>query len=424
MKILVISRNPWDEANAVGNTVSNFFRGIEGLEFAHIYFRSGSPDNPLCTRYYRVTEGEVLKKWCCRKKIGAGFRWEKTPAPRQQTEKERKEKYLVRMIQKHKLKVAYKLSDRLWYSEKWINGNLRAFVAAFSPDLVFTFVKSAPQYYLTVRFLREEFGIPVFSWIADDEYTGLARKKSCREIENLRYILRESAVVRGCSRELCDYYNGIFGCEASPLYKSCDLSTPVKEVVNYPLRLVYAGNLLYGRLEILKRIAATLEELRAVGKQAALDIYSGTPLSARDRLYFDGTACTRFLGRRDYGLIKKELAAADVVLHVESFEPEQLLKTKYSFSTKIIDALQSGNVLLAVGPAEQASMGYIRRIPGTCVIQNVNRIGEDLAFFLADAPSLRSRAQAIRAFAAEHHDSRANAEALGTLLRQIKEGAV
>lgn len=422
MKVLVISRNAWDDANAVGNTLSNFFGSIADLELGHIYFRSGRPSNAVCTRYYRVTEGEVLKKWCRPGKIGGSFAWDEGAGLPRQTGKEGKEKRLVRMIQKHNLKAAYRLSDRIWYSKRWINGNLKDFVRDFGPDLVFTFVKSAPQYYLTLRYLREEFGLPVFAWIADDEYTGLLRKKSWREIENLRYILSEAAAVRGCSQEICDYYNRIFGCGATPLYKGCDLTTPVKETVNYPIRLVYAGNLLYGRLEILKHMALALENLWAEGKQATLDIYSNTPLSSRDAEFFAETTCTRYLGQREYGIIKKELASADVVLHVESFEPDQLLKTRYSFSTKIIDALQSGNVLLAVGPVEQASMGYIRRIPGTCVIQDPHRIGEDLAFFLADPPALRSRAQAIRAFAAKYHDQRVNAEQLENTMKSIAGG--
>jgi hypothetical protein len=57
------------------------------------------------------------------------------------------------------------------------------------------------------------------------------------------------------------------------------------------------------------------------------------------------------------------------------------------------------------------------------VIQDPRRIREDLAFFLGDAPSLGSRSQAIRAFAAEHHDRRANAGELEEILSRIVEGA-
>lgn len=422
MKILVISRNAWDDTNAIGNTISNFFGKVEGLEFANIYFRSARPNNQVCKRYYRVTEGEIVKKWFSPKKIGNQFEWVVGDKLTHQVGLELKEKRLIHFIHKRKLSIAYTLSDCIWYSKKWINEGLNRFIEDFSPDLVFAFVKSAPQYYLTIRYLRERFGVPVFSWVADDEYTGLQQKKRKREIENLRYILRESALVRGCSQELCDYYNAVFSCNMTPLYKGCDLTTPVKTAVNDPVRLVYAGNLLYGRLDILKQIADMLEICTADGKPAVLDIYSNTLLTAEDACYFSKKACVRYWGQQDYEIIKRELASADVVLHVESFDAEELLKTRYSFSTKIIDALQSGSVLLAIGPEEQASMRYIRGIPGACVICDPLQMREEIMAFLTDATSFCRRAEKIRMFAQQHHDGAANARQLCNAMKKIVEG--
>ncbi len=425
MKILVITRNAWDDTNAIGNTLSNFFGGIDDLEFANIYFRSARPSNKLCRRYYRTSELEIVKKWFSPKKIGKAFT-ASTDAPAEQAKPaESKEKTLIRIIQKHGIKAAYKLSDRLWYSRKWINENLKAFVEDFAPDVIFSFVKSAPQYYLTVKYLRESFNAPLLSWIADDEYTALAKNKSSKEIENLRYILKESAVVKGCSEEICQYYNSVFGCNATPLYKGCDLSAQPKDKLNAPLKMVYAGNLLYGRLEILRRIAELLEKYTANGKDISFEIFSNTSLLPSEiQENFNNKRCTKYMGRRDYETVKQELASADIVLHVESFDEDQILKTKYSFSTKIIDCLQSGGVILAVGPKEIASIKYIMRIPGACVINSIPQLKEELFALLNDSASFAERTTKTREFAKKYHDAAANSKALkDTLEAIIKEEA-
>lgn len=410
----MITRNAWDDTNAIGNTISNFFSGIDGLEFANIYFRSALPNNKLCSRYFRITEAEVLKKWFSPRKIGKRFICEVGNRPLAQSSSEKKEKRMVHLIHKYGVSMSYKLSNYIWYSEKWINRSLESFVESFAPDLIFTFVRAAPQYYLTVRHLREKYQIPLLTWIADDEYSGLKKKGTHREIRNLKYILQESEIVTGCSEEICDYYNSVFGSQAVPMYKGCDLSVPVKNTVGQPVRIVYAGNMLYGRLDILKQIAQILES--SAGRKAHLDIYSNHLLSSEDEAYFAAMSCTRFLGRKDYERIKQDLSAADVVLHVESFDEEQLLKTRYSFSTKIIDGLQSGSVLLAVGPEEQASIRYISRIPGTCVICDPLRLREELISFLDDAGSFCKRAQTIRSFALQNHNAEVNLVKMKTML--------
>lgn len=424
MKVLVITRNAWDDTNAIGNTLSNFLSGIEDIELAAIYFRSSMPQNELCENYYRTSEIEIMRKWFKPAQIGKHF-FLKTEEQKMRREEAKREKKLVRLIQKYGLKLAYKLSDYLWYSEKWINKNLKDFIESFSPDLMIAFVKSAPQYYLTIRYLRENYKIPLFSWAADDEYTGLLKRNAQKEIQNLQYILNESAEVRGCSEKLCRYYNGIFGCKAEPLYKSCDLSVPVKANVNKPVTIVYAGNLLYGRAEILRQIADALEKISRNGTKVSFEIYSNTELlHGEAEEYFGTGGIAKYMGRKEYAAIKERLSTADIVLHVESFESVQILKTKYSFSTKIIDYLQSGSVLLAVGPREVASMEYIQHIPGVCVINNLNQLQRELMALLMDTANFHNRALEIRNYAREHHDARIVSEKLTETFQRITAGGV
>lgn len=419
MKILVITRNAWDDTNAIGNTISNFFQDVNNIEFASIYFRSSAPNNKLCDNYFRSSEVEIIKKWFRPDEIGEHFH---LSLPNEDKHAERKncEKQAVRWIQRCGISLAYKISDYLWYSEKWSNEKLDRFIESFSPDMMVTFVKSAPQYYLTVKHLREKFNIPLFSWIADDEYTGLLHKNRQKEIENLKYILKESAVVRGCTKELCDYYNSIFECEAEPLYKSCARFAPLIEKKASSITMVYAGNLLYGRLDIICAIADELKNIMLENNiEVHLDVYSNTTLLAHEeKKYFKTRPHIRYLGKKGYDYVQERLAGADIVLHVESFERNQILKTKYSFSTKIIDYLQSGSVVLAVGPEELASMKYIRSIPGTYVINSMDRLSEEMMSILNNTSDYLLRAARIREFAQQNHSTAAAAREMARIIER------
>ena len=425
MKILVITRNAWDDTNAIGNTLSNFFAGVDHIEFAAIYFRSAMPNNSLCRHYFKTSEIDVMRKWFHPSAIGKQFDLSAHNTVNEKKRSSVNEKKIVRIVQKYGLKVAYRLSDYLWYSEKWINDNLDDFIKSFSPDMMVTFVKSAPQYYLTVKYLRQKYNIPLFSWIADDEYTGLLKNRAKREIRNLQYILDESVVVTGCSKELCTYYNAVFGCNAKPLYKSCDLSLPIKKNLNDPITLVYAGNLVYGRLDIICSIADALEQLASSGFSAVLEVYSNTELLPQEeQRCFKARPFVKYMGKKEYSYIKQRLSEADIVLHVESFENDQILKTKYSFSTKIIDYLQSGSVILAVGPQELASIRYIRDSPGAFIVDEIQKLSEKLKIFLGESDRFSEMAAQIRDYAQRHHSFSVASENMRKIIKETSKGEV
>lgn len=423
MNVLVISRNAWDDTNAIGNTLSNFFTGIDDAEFANVYFRSASPNNKICNNYYHVTETEIVKKWFTPSKIGKQFSFSDEIITHKKTKLQKKEKTLVSLIRNNNLKLAYWLSDCIWYSKKWQNKNLDEFIENFNPDVAITFVKSSPQYYLMVRYLREKYDIPIFSWIADDEYTGLQKKKSIREIEKLKYILNESAVVKGCSQKICNYYNSVFKCNAEPLYKGCKFTNTVKSHISKPLRMIYSGNLLYGRQEIIKQIARVLDSYDPDGQKVNFEIYSNTTLDEGDKHFFEACTCSSFMGCLDYQGIKERLEQADINLLVESFEESQILKTKYSFSTKIIDYLQSGSIILAIGPKEISSIEYVKQIPGAYVIDCMNLLEERIGEILDDYENFMYRKQQIRQFAENNHNYSKNVKRIKDILIECaKEG--
>ncbi len=400
INILIITRNAWDDTNSIGNTMSNFFGNTDGINTANIYFRSAKPNNKICKRYFSVTEKDIIRNTFTPEKIGKSFMCDCSVEQKADYSAEKK---LISIIHRFGLKGVYALSNRLWDKKKWLNKRLDDFVEDFKPDVVFTFAKSLPQYYHLITYLREKHHLKIALWIADDEYTALNLSSKKKEIQRLGEIIKDADALWGCSAEICDYYNSVFGCNAKPLYKSCRFSYPVKKTVNNPIRLIYAGNLLFGRLEILMKIVARLKEINREKPKAVMEVYSSTPLSPEAVKELNIPDVVSFNGIKPYTEIQKIMAESDLVLHIESFEEKEILKTRYSFSTKIIDCLQSGSVTLAVGPGGIASIRYIKKVPGAFVIDDINSLGKGITDALNQSASFPERAEKIRRFAEQNH---------------------
>ena len=61
MKVLVISNSAWDDTNAVGNTLSNWFSNWNDAEFSMLYSRDEAPNNECCSRYFLVSLSQIIK---------------------------------------------------------------------------------------------------------------------------------------------------------------------------------------------------------------------------------------------------------------------------------------------------------------------------------------------------------------------------
>ena len=205
-----------------------------------------------------------------------------------------------------------------------------------------------------------------------------------------------------------------FSKKITPLYKGCDFTNPVKQKINNPIRITYAGNLLFGRLETLEYLAKRIDEINSQESKLFLEIYSGTPIGFKEEKRLNIEGSSKFFGKRQYSEITKILNDTDISLHIESFEESEIDKVRYSFSTKIIDCLQSGSVLMAIGPKGISSIEYPKKIKGTIVIDDLDEVSENLKKILLEKEEFLERAKEIRLFAQEHHSASAVCDKLKT----------
>lgn len=67
MKVLIISRTPWNLDNSFGNTFTNLFENIGEMEIYHICCQGGETKGSLARKTFQITERQILKN---RKNIG------------------------------------------------------------------------------------------------------------------------------------------------------------------------------------------------------------------------------------------------------------------------------------------------------------------------------------------------------------------
>ena len=61
MKILIISRTPWNEGNSFGNTFTNLFKGMQNVEIYHICCQKGITKGTLAVGTLQMTEKQIIR---------------------------------------------------------------------------------------------------------------------------------------------------------------------------------------------------------------------------------------------------------------------------------------------------------------------------------------------------------------------------
>ena len=382
--------------------MNNWFEGIHNMRFAAVYNRTAMPNDKVCEFYLSIPTTDIIKNWFHAKDIGKAFNREDTVVDNCQDRRSVREKAVVNFIRKHDIKFARKLEDFLLQTNRWKNDRFYSFVDQIKPDIVFSaitgsvFVREVVKTVIT-RYPRCKY----VGYIADDVY-GVSSRKQKRTIE---YLLGISSKIYGASQMLCCEYSNLFHMPVSPLYKGCrfthEVYLPSSNDLN-TIKLVYAGNLYYGRDETLYQIIDAIVKTNTVShKKIQLIIYSGSPVDKKLAAKIkDSISCT-FMGKHPYQEVVGALANADIVLHVESFSEKWKKVVRYSFSTKIVDCLESGSAFMAVGPQDVASISAAKEIPGAIVVTSGSEI--PVAIQAISSMNLEEKAKMTRKYAEKYH---------------------
>lgn len=174
----------------------------------------------------------------------------------------------------------------------------------------------------------------------------------------IRKLAQKTEKIYVISQRLKDELEGSLNIPCEVLYKIPDEtreSVPYRNV-NNPIHFLYTGNIYSNRWKSLKLLADALKETKA----GVLDIYTANPITSEisKALNIEGVSVIHKPVSQDKVIeLQNE---ADVLVHVEAFDKANKLLVRCAISTKIMDYLSVGRSILAIGPADIASIDYLK----------------------------------------------------------------
>lgn len=365
MRILVISNTPWSNDNSFGNSFSNIFEGIEDIEIADIACRPGMPTSYLVKRYYQITEKSLIKN-LTDKSFPSGREIEINR--NECIDKSFSQDMKMRKFgSKKRWQILFWMRDLIWKFGRWKSQELIDFIDDFNPDVIFQ-----PVYYSNfindiVYFVKKSTNAPMLGYISDDCYTlkqfSLSpfywidrlykRRKVKRTIEQCEGLYVISDIQK-------KEYEKLFTPLCKVLTKCADFSDErkpdFKEAENV-LKILYAGNISKGRYKILAELTKAIEKHNSDTKKFQLDIYTLTPLTDKQKKTLD-TKSVNLHPPVSYAEIREIQKKSDILLHCEGFGLKDKLEVHQSFSTKIVDYLETNRCIFAIGDDYCASIQY------------------------------------------------------------------
>lgn len=394
MKVLIVSHNPITTYNNMGKTFMALFSAFSPDELCQLYLYPSVPDSDICRDYYRFTDMDALRSVLDRGRVGETVTADLEQHSLYTSDKEEQ----VYSAPRNKTDIMRLGRDVIWKLSNWNNPSLNEWIDRQTPDIVFAAVGMQEMLYDMAMSIARQRGLPLISYICDDYYfsapsDGIIPKIRVKHLRRkIEEMMKASSMVVTISQELTDSYSETFSVRAETV-----MTCPLFQVRSYlggvggmvKKSLVYMGNIESGREQSLLELGEALHEVNNFSATGySLDIYTGekrpevlSKLSACPSISLHG-----FVTGDEY---KKVFDSADVFIHVESFEAENRERVRYSVSTKIIECLASGRPLLAYGPADVASIAYLRRNDCAALAQSHEELFTIINDVLSDEQRLR-----------------------------------
>lgn len=433
MNILIFTKNEWSDENSTGNTFTNLFSDIDEKHIANVYCKNTQPKNNVCVNYYSVSDLDIIKSFVPPFiSPGKAFQQCNKINERSNSKTVRTENHLYNVFRGKNKILPLTLQNMLWSTNRWDNKNLDRFLEEFKPDIIF--VPTFQNIYTNKVLwkLKEKTKAEIVLFLADDYFHDENNQRST--ISNIYYNKRKNAIIKSIELASLHYciskkqqkeYSKRFNINMKLLYKGGAFeSQPDYQGSNdKKIKFVYIGSLYYGRWKTLSLLVKKIEEKNKNSNvKFYLDIYSQYPVTEEILKNIELNNVSKFHGKIPSEKVNETMQNADIVLHIESFEEEERKLTRLSFSTKIVDCLESGRALFAIGDKEAASIDYLSENNIALVANNESDINLLLSRIEKEPSILQRYADKGWSFGQKNHQVRKIKQNLYNDLKDIIKG--
>ncbi len=266
-----------------------------------------------------------------------------------------------------RLRAAAKLEARRWLDlfPYELPVEIEQQIVSFRPHLVYSCLGNIQISRLALR-LAHLCRVPVIPHFMDDwrstQYVGRPDLAIHRALllRSLDAVLETAPFGLTISDAMASEYSAEFG-KPFHAFMNCvpipAIAPPLPPLSAAP-RLVYVGGLHLDRWRALREIGGALAALNREGIAGSLTVYALAADLATfgDKLAGAGVGIGGSLSQAE---VLAAIAEADVLVHVESFDPKMRRYTRLSISTKIPQYAVSGRPLFCYGPPEVASLRFV-----------------------------------------------------------------
>jgi glycosyltransferase involved in cell wall biosynthesis len=357
-RVLIVNGEPASAATGTGLTLGHLFQGWPRGRFAQVY-TTPLPHALTGTIDYHIPAN--ARRY---------FTWLNLPSNSAQLpspEADRSKPAPAKRDRAARLRAAAKLEIRRWLDliPYELPDEIEQQILRFRPHLVYSCLGNIQISRLALSLARL-CNVPVIPHFMDDwistQYVGrpdlfVQRAQLLRVLES---VVAGSPFGLAISGVMASEYSAMF---RKPFYAFMNcVPVPAVSLIPPPLhaapRLVYVGGLHLERWFALREIGDALATLNREGIAGILTVYApGADLAAfGDKLVGPGLEIGGSLSQTE---VPAAIAAADVLVHVESFEPALRKYTRLSISTKISQYATAARPLFCYGPPEVASLRFV-----------------------------------------------------------------
>lgn len=420
-KVLVVSYSGFSDTNANGKTLQALLSAYSAEELIQFYRGYEHPNFAFARAFFHVTDKQMLKSFLMKRTEG-----ERKGSPANDIEQQSPEKEqsaaLSGRLRKHNYNFWLRwIREILWCVAPWGRKRFFKWIEKHAPKALVYMVGESIFEDRLVRKIAKKMNIPLILY--NCEGYRLVDLTQRRGIERLFYYVVEksygkilsiaSAVIYNCDYLKCRYQQQYRHPECTTLAFNAAAfdTTAYAPAEKEMLSIVYFGNLGVGRVASLLEIADAIHEIQP-GQQ--IHIYGRPSEEDGEKLKAHPAVVMHGFVNQDTLLQVRE--TADILLHVESFDPQIMPKLKYAFSTKIAQCLCSGRCVLTYAPADMASTEYLMFTEAACVATTKLEMRKKLQSIMESAESRKKLADRGLKIAKENHDLRKTAERIRAVI--------